>query len=241
MPGKLLIVVLGLACLGAWFLPDRAARLPASASAGEPKKKELTKLYFGVSLCRKCHNEKEPVPDKSALLYRGTEMHTWDKFDKHKDATIVLKGPLGQQMAQRLGIKGDITQERQCISCHGVLTGPGDAIDESFKDAADREASGVSCVVCHGPHPAWVNEHVKIIGGAWGSASAEFNEIRHRTDVVGGVLASVHTDLEFPIGCCCCVFYTGFRLEWSYIWGDILQRKSDIEEINLLFTLGVRF
>jgi hypothetical protein len=77
------------------------------------------------------------------------------------------------------------------------------------------------------------------VGGGWGSASAEFDEIRHRTDVIGGTFASLHTDLEIP--CNCCTFYTGLRLEWAYTWGDILQVQSDVNEFNMLLSFGVRF
>lgn len=165
MPAKLLIVVIGLACLGAWFWPDDRVRVPAAVSAGEPKEKQLTKLYFGVSLCRKCHDEKEPVPDKSALLYRGTEMHTWDKFDKHKDATRVLKGERSQQMAKLLG--WEVATDARCLNCHGVVVGKNDKFDEESFDPPQREESGVSCVVCHGPYAEWVNNHVKLVGGNW--------------------------------------------------------------------------
>ncbi len=76
-------------------------------------------------------------------------------------------------------------------------------------------------------------------GGRFGSSKADFNEIRHRTDVIGGVYAAAHTDLEFPCGSC--VFMTGLRLEWAYTWSDILQRESNVAEVNLMLTLGVRF
>jgi hypothetical protein len=152
---------------------DRAAPRAVSGDVA------LKKIYFGNQACGSCHgNEKTPAAMKTDFT-RGTEMHVWSKLDKHKDATVVLKGPLGQQMAQRLGIKGDITQAAQCISCHGVLTAPGDVLDASFKDAADREASGVSCVVCHGPYQEWVNEHVKIIGGGWGTLTRAEKENKH--------------------------------------------------------------
>jgi hypothetical protein len=76
-------------------------------------------------------------------------------------------------------------------------------------------------------------------GGRYGSASAQFHEIRARTDVIGGIFVGGHTDLDIPCGCC--VFNAGLRTEWSYTWSDILQQSSDVEEINLLFTVGVRY
>lgn len=79
-------------------------------------------------------------------------------------------------------------------------------------------------------------------GGRWGSASAQFNEIQHKTDVIGGVWAAAHGDVEFPI-CGCCVLQAGFRVEYGYTWSDILQiqNKSDVQDINLLFNIGMRF
>lgn len=76
-------------------------------------------------------------------------------------------------------------------------------------------------------------------GGRYGSASAQFREIRHRTDVIGGVFVALHSDLEVPCGCC--VFQAGFRVEYGYTWGDILQRQSDVHEVNALINLGVRY
>jgi hypothetical protein len=79
-------------------------------------------------------------------------------------------------------------------------------------------------------------------GGRWGSAMAEFNEIRHRTDVIGGFWVAAHSDVEVP--CCgCCIFQAGFRIEYDYTWSDILQiqNKSDVQGINFLFNMGIRF
>ncbi len=79
------------------------------------------------------------------------------------------------------------------------------------------------------------------VGGRWGSAKLELNEIKHRTEVLGGVYLAVHSDLEIPWGCC--LFVVGARVEWDYIWSDILQRSvdTDLQNVNLLMTLGVRF
>ena len=76
-------------------------------------------------------------------------------------------------------------------------------------------------------------------GGRYGSASMTFNEIRHRTDVIAGMYAAIHTDYEIPCGHCYLSF--GARAEWAYTWGDILQRQSDVQEINALVTFGVRY
>jgi hypothetical protein len=76
-------------------------------------------------------------------------------------------------------------------------------------------------------------------GGRWGSASMQFPEIRHRTDTITGVYAAAHTDFEVPYGRC--FLSWGLRCEWAYTWSDILQMQSDVQEINVLATFGVRF
>jgi hypothetical protein len=77
-------------------------------------------------------------------------------------------------------------------------------------------------------------------GGRYGTAKADFREIRHRTDVIGGVYVAGYADFELPISSCC-VFFGGVRTEWSYTWSDILQRQSDVQDLNVLFTLGVNY
>jgi hypothetical protein len=88
----------------------------------------------------------------------------------------------------------------------------------------------------------WYKWRVGVdVGGRFGNEKAEFNELPHRQDVFGGVILALHTDWEAPYGCC--TFLAGFRAEWVYNWADILQRQndSDIQDVNLLFTAGVRF
>lgn len=76
-------------------------------------------------------------------------------------------------------------------------------------------------------------------GGRYGSHKLDFYETRHITDVVGAIYLAVHSDLEFM--CCHTLWHTGVRLEWAYTWSDILRRESDVQDINLLFTVGVRY
>jgi hypothetical protein len=78
-------------------------------------------------------------------------------------------------------------------------------------------------------------------GGRWGTAKAEFAELRHFTDTIAGIYAAGFTDLEFPIGCC--MLQTGLRIEWDYTWSDILQiqNKSDLTGVNLLWSIGLRY
>jgi hypothetical protein len=77
-------------------------------------------------------------------------------------------------------------------------------------------------------------------GGRWGSEKMDLTEIPHRTDVIGGMYAAAHIDMEFPFAGAC-ILYTGLRTEWDYTWGDILQVKSDIMGINTMATIGFRW
>jgi hypothetical protein len=83
------------------------------------------------------------------------------------------------------------------------------------------------------------------VGGRYGTAKNDFfnpmQPLPHRTDTIGGVFVSAHTDLEVPMGGC--ILVAGVRGEWGYTWSDILQEQnnSDVEDLNLLFTFGARF
>jgi hypothetical protein len=70
---------------------------------------------------------------------------------------------------------------------------------------------------------------------------AVINMLRRSTDTFASAFVSLHTDVEFPCGCC--VYQFGFRAEWAYTWSDLLQvqNDSDMMDVNLLLTFGVRF
>ena len=86
-------------------------------------------------------------------------------------------------------------------------------------------------------------------GGLWGSSKLiaapqglPSNQIfRHRTDVVGGLTVALHGDVEIPTGCC--ILFIGGRVEYGYIWSDILQRQNDTntQMVNFLVNAGLRF
>lgn len=87
-----------------------------------------------------------------------------------------------------------------------------------------------------------VNWRVGVdLGGRFGTEKLDVTNFRHRTDINSGVFMAVHSDLEIPWGCC--LFLAGVRGEYGYTWSDVLQRQnnSDVEDINLLFNLGLRF
>lgn len=77
-------------------------------------------------------------------------------------------------------------------------------------------------------------------GGRYGTMSMRVRENVHRTDVIGGVYTGGQASYEFP-----CwnntIFNIGFRTEYAYTWSDILQRATDMSEINLLLHFGCRY
>ncbi len=78
------------------------------------------------------------------------------------------------------------------------------------------------------------------VGGSWGTADMELNEIRHRTHVDGGVFVAAHSDIEIPFHCT--FLSAGLRAQWGYIWTSLLQSNpADYQYFGLLATLGVRF
>ncbi len=79
------------------------------------------------------------------------------------------------------------------------------------------------------------------LGGRWGTDKVELHGFNHRTATIGGGFIAVHTDLEIPVGSL--IFIGGVRGEWGYTWDQVLQtsHNGENEDLNLLFTLGVRF
>ena len=79
------------------------------------------------------------------------------------------------------------------------------------------------------------------VGGRYGACKLDLNEIRHVTDGTGGIFVAAHSDFEMPYGTC--FFNAGVRAEWSYTWTDLLQSQNntDVQEVSLMLTLGVRF
>jgi hypothetical protein len=79
------------------------------------------------------------------------------------------------------------------------------------------------------------------IGGRLGTMLAHIQDEKHRTDVLYGIITSLHTDVEIPRGCF--TFVTGVRVEWDHEWTSILQSQnnSNIADLNVLLTFGVRF
>lgn len=76
-------------------------------------------------------------------------------------------------------------------------------------------------------------------GGRYGNLRVAFHEFGHVLDVIGSLYCSVHSDIEFP--CRSFLFHVGTRFEWAYTWSDVLQQSSDVQDLSVLLTIGVRF
>lgn len=98
----------------------------------------------------------------------------------------------------------------------------------------------------HRPADTWIQTwRIGLsAGGRFGSEKLELNEIPHFTDIISGLFLTLNTDVEIPCGGCC-TFLAGMRVEWGYTWSDIFHHErdnsSDVQDINILFTAGVRF
>lgn len=79
------------------------------------------------------------------------------------------------------------------------------------------------------------------VSGGLGTERLELHEFPHRTDFMADLRLALHADFEVPRGCC--TFFAGFRTEWVYNWMmDLIQdNDSELEDVNFLFTFGVRF
>jgi len=84
------------------------------------------------------------------------------------------------------------------------------------------------------------------IGGRWGSASAHYDTLEtvprysRQQDTVQGVFLAANWNWERPFGGM--MLFGGLRTEWGYSWTDLAPRNdSNIQDVNLLMTLGLRF
>ena len=84
------------------------------------------------------------------------------------------------------------------------------------------------------------------VGGRWGTMRADLVPVGNTDSYVRkspeaqSVRIGAHYNAEIPMGSW--ILFTGARTEWSYTWSDIVApTKSNIQDLRLLFTVGVRF
>lgn len=93
------------------------------------------------------------------------------------------------------------------------------------------------------------------VGGRWGTSHVNLNldipdpqvndpfsqgNYLRRHDVFGAVEFGTHLDFEIPMRSWVWVF--GVRGEWGYNFTDILPgQKTNIQDVNILFTTGIRY
>jgi len=82
-------------------------------------------------------------------------------------------------------------------------------------------------------------------GGRYGSATVRFlgtalTTPGHHTQPVEGIFAAIHADLEIPYGRC--TYLAGVRGEYGFTWSNVFdQGQGDMQDLTVLFNLGVRF
>jgi hypothetical protein len=65
-------------------------------------------------------------------------------------------------------------------------------------------------------------------------------QFNRATSITYGPYVSVHSDVEYPWGCC--AFIAGVRAEWDYSRMNVFSaRNNDLYDVNLLLNLGVRY
>lgn len=75
------------------------------------------------------------------------------------------------------------------------------------------------------------SERLNVVNGARSA---------HTVGVIEGAYVAAHADLEMPCGAV--LFNAGLRLEWAYTFSEILQNgSSNVQDLTLLFTIGVRY
>ena len=78
------------------------------------------------------------------------------------------------------------------------------------------------------------------LGSRYGTEKLDVTGFTHLSSTNYGLFLAVHSDVEIPLGTC--IFTGGIRGEYGNTWSSVIQgRNSDIQDINFLFTLGVRF
>ena len=97
-----------------------------------------------------------------------------------------------------------------------------------------------------GAEEGWNLRFGTDVGGRWGTAHVDLvptDEVEgysRRQKVYHGFYVGFHSNVEVPIGGW--ILFAGTRLEYGYDWMDIIPPlKGDVQNVNLLFTSGIRF
>jgi hypothetical protein len=85
-------------------------------------------------------------------------------------------------------------------------------------------------------------------GGRWGTSHLDLNVdngptvvYTRKQDVYGAYFIALHADVLFPL-CGCWTLIGGVRAEYNYNWTDIIPgAQRDLEDVNLMLTMGLRF
>jgi hypothetical protein len=86
------------------------------------------------------------------------------------------------------------------------------------------------------------------VGGEWGSAHVDLvpldnggaNSYSRRQNVFHGLTLGFHSNFEMPVGGW--IWFIGSRVQYSYEWMNIVPPlNGDLQNINLMFSTGVRF
>jgi len=87
-----------------------------------------------------------------------------------------------------------------------------------------------------GAHLRWGAD----VGGRYGSATVQFNEIRHRTQVIEGFYTAIHADVEIPHGRW--TYLAGIRGEYGFTWSNIFAKgDGNMQDMTLLVNFGARY
>jgi hypothetical protein len=76
-------------------------------------------------------------------------------------------------------------------------------------------------------------------GGRYASGRVNLDQLGHLNATVGSIYTGFHSDVEIP--CRRVIWHIGIRGEWSYNWSSVLQQSSDVQDLSLLFTTGIRY
>lgn len=107
---------------------------------------------IGVNACAECHSGAHEIWEKTEHATSWGSMHRSDE---------------AQKVAKRLGIKGSIKRNPQCIECHYTA---------EEKNGKLKPLSGVSCESCHGAGEGWIDVHSDFGSGA----TAETESPQHK-------------------------------------------------------------